>query len=90
MILSRRKFLTALVAAPIVVRSGILMPVKKLILPPPIQLNERSLAAAVEEIQRLSIKGVDAWGKEIVEVIALKPGAATFKQFKQIHLIEEL
>jgi hypothetical protein len=82
MILSRRSFLTGLIAAPIIVRAGIIMPVKPIDPRPDI-----ARAFAFErEPGAMHVYGKDAFGYDIVETIM--PGKIGQKQFKYVTSIE--
>jgi hypothetical protein len=82
MILSRRSFLTGLLAAPIIVRAGIIMPVKPIDPRPDI-----ARAFAVErELGTMIVHGSDAFGHQMVEFV--RPNTVGKKMFRYISAIE--
>lgn len=88
--MNRRGFLIGLaagIAAPAIVRPGILMPIKKVLVPEiPLTLNERSAYGF------WIIKGFDAYGNPIQEVVPKTNITAmtwtdAYKKFKQVGTI---
>lgn len=79
MIITRRSFLTGLLAAPIILRPGIIMPVRPLVIEP------RYFGYGLPK-GTMIIKGVDAFGFEIVETLV--PGKIGQKVFNYISGIE--
>lgn len=63
MILSRRKLLTGLIAAPIVVRAGLIMPVKAIEVPDIHLLG-------IYNNQAIFLDGTNSWSRMMIEAIA--------------------
>ena len=80
MIINRRSVLFGLIAAPIVVRSGLIMPVK------PIDPRPDITLAFAQDIGNMVVYGKDCFGHDIVETIP--PGKVGQKVFKYVTSIE--
>ncbi len=80
MVISRRSFITGLIAAPLIVRAGIIMPIK------PIDPRPDIARAFAADIGTMVVHGKDRFDYDIVETI--RPGHAGQKIFKYVTSIE--
>jgi hypothetical protein len=69
MILARRAFLTGLVAAPVIVRAGLIMPIKPLIEPADFDTATMKFTAVERPLRWAYVYGFDQLGKRIFEKI---------------------
>jgi hypothetical protein len=87
MLINRRKFLTGLIAAPIIVRAGLLMPVR------PLPVVERWPIGNWAEVHHMitrngliTLHGRDSNGDFVVEMA--EPGKSGVKNFRYVDRIE--